>query len=63
MLAALRDVKLHVERLDEIEEDIVIVARRLLDEGGRLLYEFSLRAGAQELVRGRATVVLNRILK
>ena len=63
VLAALRDVKLHVERLDELREDILIVARRLLDEGGRLVYEFSLRAGAQELVEGRATVVLKRILE
>jgi predicted hotdog family 3-hydroxylacyl-ACP dehydratase len=63
LLAALRDVTLHVQRLDELEEDIVVVARRLLDQDGRLLYGFDLRAGAQELVRGRATVILKRTPK
>lgn len=58
MLAAVRDVVLNVERLDDIPDDLVITARRLLDDLSRLLYEFEVRADARELLRGRAVVVL-----
>jgi predicted hotdog family 3-hydroxylacyl-ACP dehydratase len=58
VLAAVRDVVLNVERLDDIPDDLVLTARRLLDDRTRLLYEFEVRAGARELLRGRAVVVL-----
>jgi len=58
VLAAVRDVVLNVERLDDILDDLVITARRLLDDSSRLMYEFDVCAGARELVRGRAVVVL-----
>lgn len=58
MLASVRDVVLNVERLDDIADDLVITARRLLDDSSRLMYEFDVCAGARELVRGRAVVVL-----
>jgi len=60
VLAAVRDVVLNVERLDDIADDLVLTARRLLDDRSRLLYEFEVRAGARELVRGRAVVVLRK---
>lgn len=59
MLAAVRDVVLSVERLDDIVDDLEITARRLLDDSGRLLYEFEVQAGARQLLRGRAAVVLD----
>ena len=58
MLAAARDVVFHVERLDDIADDLVVSARKLVAEDGWLLYEFVLQAGAKELVRGRAAVSL-----
>ena len=57
MLAALRDVELKVERLDDIAEDLVIEAHCLLNESGRLLYRFEVRANNREILQGRATVV------
>ena len=60
MLAALRDVELAVERLDDIAEDLVIEAHCLLNEGGRLLYRFEVRANNRELLQGRATVVTGK---
>jgi predicted hotdog family 3-hydroxylacyl-ACP dehydratase len=57
MLAAVRDVELAVERLDDIVDDLVIEAHCLLNESGRLLYRFEVRAGNRELLQGRATVV------
>ena len=58
MLAAARNVIFNVERLDDIADDLIVSARKLLAEDGRLLYEFALHAGGRELVRGRASVVL-----
>jgi predicted hotdog family 3-hydroxylacyl-ACP dehydratase len=57
MLAALRDVELAVERLDDIAEDLVIEAHCLLNESGRLLYRFEVRAHNRWLLQGRITVV------
>jgi predicted hotdog family 3-hydroxylacyl-ACP dehydratase len=57
MLAALRDVELAVERLDDIADDLVIEAHCLLNESGRLLYRFEVRASNRWLLQGRATVV------
>ena len=59
MLAAARDVVLNVERLDDIADDLIVSARRLVAENGALLYEFALHAGGRELARGRAAVVLS----
>ena len=58
MLASARKVTFSVERLDDIEDDLIVSARKLLAEDGRLLYEFAVHAGGKELVRGRAAVVL-----
>lgn len=60
VLAAVRNVTLHVERLDNLDDDLIVTARKLLDLSGRLMYEFELHAGTRELLRGRATVVLGR---
>ena len=57
MLAAARHVVFNVERLDDIAEDLVIEAHCLLNESGRLLYRFEVRANNRELLQGRATVV------
>lgn len=60
VLAAVRDLTLNVERLDDIADDLIVNARKLAGESGWLLYEFTLHAGTRELLRGRATVVLNQ---
>ncbi len=58
MLAAVRNVVLNVERLDDIADDLVLKAHRVHDDGSRLLYEFEVLAGSRALLRGRAVVVL-----
>jgi predicted hotdog family 3-hydroxylacyl-ACP dehydratase len=58
MLAAVRDVVLHVERLDDVLGDLTIDARRLVAESDRLLYAFAVTANGAALVDGRAIVVL-----
>ena len=57
MLASVRDVELAAERLDDIAEDLVIEAHCLMNESGRLLYRFEVRANNRLLLQGRITVV------
>ena len=56
-LASLRDVQLHVVRLDDISADLLCDAALVAGDSGSALYEFALRSGTRQLVSGRATVV------
>jgi predicted hotdog family 3-hydroxylacyl-ACP dehydratase len=58
-LAALRDVRLHVLRLDDIEGDLIAEALLIAGDQGSALYEFALRSEARTLLSGRATVVFD----
>ena len=60
-LAGLRDVRLHVLRLDDIESDLICDALLVAGDHGSALYEFALtsEAQAQRLLSGRATVVFD----
>lgn len=64
MLAAVRDLVSDVERLDDIADDLVVVATRLQSglqgDNSHLIYEFSICAGNRCMMRGRATVLLAR---
>lgn len=57
-LANAKDVTWSVERLDEIEDDLVIDAEKLISESGRSIYEFALSAQGRILVQGRVAIVL-----
>lgn len=57
-LAALREVALHVERLDDIEAALHIEARRLASLGENVSYLFRVRADGRLLAEGRATIVI-----
>ena len=58
VLVAVRDLKLHVERLDDVDGEIVIEAKRLLANPGGLVYSFVARAAGRELGSGRVSVML-----
>ena len=57
LLASLRDVVLAVHRLDDISGELTICAEKLIAEGERVLYQFTILSGSRELVSGRAAVV------
>jgi predicted hotdog family 3-hydroxylacyl-ACP dehydratase len=57
-LASLRDVQCAVERLDDIDAPLDIIARRVADAADSVMCEFELRAGARTLLTGRATLLL-----
>jgi predicted hotdog family 3-hydroxylacyl-ACP dehydratase len=58
-LVGLRDVVCSVEYLDELEDDMIIDAEQIMGDASLAIYQFSLRVGASEVLRGRATVVLD----
>ncbi|HEX9810525.1 MAG TPA: 3-hydroxylacyl-ACP dehydratase [Burkholderiales bacterium] len=57
-LAGVRELKLHVDRLDNIGPTLIIEARRLLGGNEGMVYEFKLRDAGKLLISGRATVAL-----
>ena len=58
-LAGLRDVRLHVLRLDDIQTDLICDAVLVAGDRSTALYEFALWSEAQRLLSGRATVVFD----
>jgi predicted hotdog family 3-hydroxylacyl-ACP dehydratase len=59
LLASVRDVRLHVLRLDDIESDLICEAAHLAGDGLTALYAFALRDKDRVLLSGRASVVLD----
>jgi predicted hotdog family 3-hydroxylacyl-ACP dehydratase len=59
-LAALRNVEFNVEWLHEIDAPLQVAAMQLLGESGHFMYEFSLMADDRLLLKGRATVMVQK---
>jgi predicted hotdog family 3-hydroxylacyl-ACP dehydratase len=57
-LASVRDVVRHTSRLDPIPTDLEITATKLGGDPAGALYAFTLRAGPEIVLEGRAAVVL-----
>jgi predicted hotdog family 3-hydroxylacyl-ACP dehydratase len=56
-LAALRDGRLHVTRLDYIHLPLRICARHLFGEGANTVYEFIMAAATVPVAEGRVTII------
>jgi predicted hotdog family 3-hydroxylacyl-ACP dehydratase len=59
LLASVRDVRLVVLRLDDIESDLICEVTHLAGDGLTALYEFALRDRDRSLLSGRASVILD----
>ena len=59
LLASVRDARLHVLRLDDIDNDLICEAVLLAGDSLTALYEFALRDRDRILLSGRASVVLD----
>lgn len=57
MLVSVRNIKLEVTRIDDIEDDLDIVVQKLLTDTGAWLYRFAITAGARALAQGRLAVM------
>jgi predicted hotdog family 3-hydroxylacyl-ACP dehydratase len=58
-LVGLRDIICRRTRLDEVDGDLIVDAEQLMGDESRVIYQFTLRVGADEVLSGRATVVLD----
>ncbi len=58
-LAALRDVTCDRMRLDDLSDDLIIDAEKAVGDEARVIYQFTIRAGDNKIMSGRATVVLD----
>ena len=56
-LAALRDVQIELCNIEKLDSELCIEASKLLYQGGNMIYSFTVTAGENKLVSGRATVV------
>jgi predicted hotdog family 3-hydroxylacyl-ACP dehydratase len=59
LLAGVRDVRLHVLRLDDIESDLICEVAHLAGDSLTALYAFALHDKDRLLLSGRAAVVLD----
>ncbi len=59
LLASVRDVRLIVLRLDDIESDLICEVTHLAGDSLTALYEFALRDRDRSLLSGRASVILD----
>jgi predicted hotdog family 3-hydroxylacyl-ACP dehydratase len=62
-LAAVRNVRFHASRLDDVQGDLICDAVRMAGDAATALYEFELRSQETRLLTGRATVVFDSSLK
>jgi len=56
MLAALRDIQLHVQHLEGLDGELAVHARRLLAQRDGSLYEFRVLGGDRLLCEGRLAI-------
>ncbi len=57
-LAGVRSVEMHVSRLDDIACDLTVHAHYSMGDENTMVYEFSVDAQDNNLLKGKATVVL-----
>ncbi len=57
-LASVRNVTLHVLRLDDLDGELVASAERVTGNARSVLYEFGLWSAARPLLSGRASIVI-----
>src|SRR5262245_30138970 len=56
-LVSLRDVRLHIDYIDQLEGDLAVTAQRLMETGASWQYSFTVAHAGKTLATGRAAVV------
>ncbi len=59
VLASVRGVRMRVDRLDDIDGDLVTLVQRLAGDANTVLYDFSVSAAGRLLLSGRAAIAFN----
>jgi len=58
MLASVRDIQLHVDRIDTIDTELTVHATRRIAQATGSLYDFSVRESGRLLCEGRIAIAL-----
>ena len=58
MLASARSVIMHVNRLDDIDSDLIVTGERACGDDSALAYEFKIESDLKVLLCGRVTISL-----
>jgi predicted hotdog family 3-hydroxylacyl-ACP dehydratase len=58
-LASVRGVRVFVNRLDDLQSDLLASAARVTSNQTTVLYDFTLLTAERELLRGRATIIFD----
>jgi len=58
-LASLRNIDLHVDRLDSVPGPLTVSAQRITGDANTVIYSFNVNDGPRALLTGRAVVVLD----
>jgi predicted hotdog family 3-hydroxylacyl-ACP dehydratase len=56
-LVSLRDVRLHLDYVDQLDGDLRVTAQRLMETSGSWQYAFTIEHASTTLATGRAAVV------
>ncbi len=56
-LVSLRDVKLNVDFIDQLNGELQVSAQRLLESAGSWQYSFEVKHGGETLATGRAAII------
>jgi predicted hotdog family 3-hydroxylacyl-ACP dehydratase len=56
MLASLRGIHLHSERIDDIATELTVIATRRIAQGTGSLYDFTVQGGGRLLCEGRVAI-------
>lgn len=59
LVASVKNVRLHVARLDQVQAPLEVEATRLLAMGANLLYAFRVTAAGRSVAEGRVTVIVS----
>lgn len=59
-VSSLRDLALHVDRLDDLADPLRVEAVALVAEASGFIYRFEISAGDRLLVEGQAAIILQR---
>jgi len=62
VLASVRDIRLHIERIDEIDSELTIHATRRITQSAGSLYDFTVHGSGRLLCQGRIAIVLTPAL-
>ena len=59
-VSSLRDLALHVDRLDDLAEPLSVEATALVAEASGFIYRFGISAAERLLIAGQAAIILQR---